>query len=135
MTTEHTPWEVGLGFTVSRNKGAFRGKDAVFAAEQSPRILPAGLVIDHSDSLAGGEVLKLNGEAVGVVNSPCWSHRMNQSLALGHVSPAAASPGTALVAVAEDSSDRQTVWQHWGNGLPVSGRWFIRIVQFRPVGN
>ncbi|WP_271271173.1 aminomethyltransferase family protein [Aliamphritea hakodatensis] len=105
MTTEHTPWEVGLGFTVSRNKGSFRGKDALFAAEQSPRILPAGFVFDHSDSLAGGEVLKLDGETVGVVNSPCWSHRMNQSLALGHVSPAAASPGTALVAVAEDGSE------------------------------
>ncbi|WP_315980566.1 glycine cleavage T C-terminal barrel domain-containing protein [Aliamphritea spongicola] len=77
----------------------------MFVAEHSPRILPAGLVINHSDSLAGGEILKLNGEEVGVVNSPCWSHRMNQSLALGHVSPVAASPGTALVAVAEDGTE------------------------------
>lgn len=105
MTTEHTPWEVGLGFTVNRNKGEFRGKQAALAAELSPKILPAGLVIDHNDSLAGGEVLKLNGEEVGVVNSPCWSHRMNKSLALGHVSPEVAAPGTELTAVAEDGTE------------------------------
>ena len=33
MTDDHSPWEVGLGFTVNRSKGNFRGKDAVFALE------------------------------------------------------------------------------------------------------
>ncbi len=28
MTAEHTPWEVGLGFAVHRNKGDFRGRDS-----------------------------------------------------------------------------------------------------------
>ncbi|MEM7173161.1 MAG: aminomethyltransferase family protein, partial [Pseudomonadota bacterium] len=96
MTTDHTPWEVGLGFTVSRNKSDFRGREALFAAEGHKKILNVGLDIDHSDMVAGGETLSHNGEAVGPVNSPCYSHRLGKSLALGHVSPAAAAPGTIL---------------------------------------
>ena len=33
MTEDNTPWEVGLGFAVSKNQGSFRGKDAVMAAK------------------------------------------------------------------------------------------------------
>ncbi len=104
MTDDHTPWETGLGFTVARNKGDFRGKDALFAAEGKERFLRAGIVADHSDALAGGEKLMLEGEDVGVVNSPCWSRRMNKSLALCHVRPDAATPGTRLEAVGDDFS-------------------------------
>ena len=35
----------------------------------------------------GGESLMLDGEVVGVVNSPCYSHRMKKSLALAHIRP------------------------------------------------
>lgn len=96
MTDAHTPWEVGLGFTVSRKKPAFRGREKLFAAEGEPRVRNVGLVIEHSDALAGGETLSVGGEHVGVVNSPCWSHRMAKSLALGHVAVAHAAPGTVL---------------------------------------
>jgi aminomethyltransferase len=96
MTTDHTPWEVGLGFTVSRNKGDFRGKSALFAAKGKEKILNVGLVIDHDEMVNGGETLSLNGRDVGVVNSPCYSHRMGKSLALAHVSPEAADVGTSL---------------------------------------
>ena len=98
MTTDHTPWEVGLGFTVSRNKGDFRGKEPLFLAEGNEKILNVGLVIDHSDMVKGEETLSLNGDAVGVINSPCYTHRMAKSLALGHVIPSAASEGTVLQA-------------------------------------
>ena len=87
MTAEHTPWEVGLGFTVNRNKGDFRGKAAVLASEGQERFKGAGISIDHEDALAGGEILKLNGEDVGVVNSPAYSHRLGKSLALVHLRP------------------------------------------------
>ena len=87
MTEENTPWEVGLGFTISKNKGDFRGKDAVFAAKGHEATKNICLDIEHSDMVAGGEVLSVNGEDVGVVNSPCFSHRLNKSLALAHVSP------------------------------------------------
>ena len=114
MTAEHTPWEVGLGFTVHPDKGDFRGKKAVLAAKGQERFLQLGLVVEADDMLAGGEALHWNGEEVGVVNSPCYSHRLEQSLALGHIAPQAAEAGTILeVRDGEGFSCKATV-----NSLP-----------------
>ncbi len=101
MTDEHSPWEVGLGFTVSRSKGDFRGKEAVFAREGQERFLLAGISADHGEALAGGETLRLDGREVGVVNSPAYSHRMKKSLALVHLHADAMPPGTALEVAGE----------------------------------
>ena len=109
MTDEHTPWEVGLGFTVHRHKADFRGRDAVLAAEGQERFVAAGIVIDHGDALVGGEILRLDGNDVGVINSPCWSHRLNQSLALVHLQPQAASEGMRLEVSGDDFSGTATV--------------------------
>lgn len=87
MTEENTPWEVGLGFTVSRSKGDFRGKAALLAARGQEQVNNVCLDIDHPDMVAGGETLSLSGKDVGVINSPCYSHRMGKSLALAHVHP------------------------------------------------
>lgn len=95
MTSENTPWEVGLGFTISRSKSDFRGKSALMAAESKPKVLNVGLNINHSDMVEGGETLLLNGEEVGVVNSPAYSHRLGKSLALAHINPGIAE-GTVL---------------------------------------
>ncbi len=95
MTEENTPWEVGLGFTISTTKGDFRGKAAVLAARGNKKVCNVCLDIDHPDMVAGGETLFLNGEDVGVINSPCFSHRMGKSLALAHVRPGLAI-GTKL---------------------------------------
>ncbi|UWQ93161.1 aminomethyltransferase family protein [Rhodobacteraceae bacterium M382] len=85
MTQAHTPWEVGLEFTVSTSKGDFRGKEAVMAARGDEKITNVCLDIKHSDMVEGGEVLSIGGSAVGVINSPCYSHRLGKSLALAHV--------------------------------------------------
>ena len=102
MTAEHTPWEVRLGFTIARNKGDFRGKEAVFASEGKERFLQSGLVVDFEDMVVGEEILLLNGEEVGVVNSPAFSHRLNKSLALAHVRPDVAALGTRLQVLGGD---------------------------------
>ncbi len=96
MTTDNTPWEVGLGFTVNTSKEGYRGQKAVMNARGNEKIINVCLDIDHADMVEGGEELHLNGENVGVVNSPCYSHRLGKSLALAHVHPSAASPGTQL---------------------------------------
>lgn len=101
MTDEHTPWEVGLGFTVNPDSN-FRGKEAVMASKGKERFVAAGIAVNHDDAIIGGEILKLNNEGVGVVNSPCWSHRLNKSLALVHLHPNAAKPGTQLDVVSDD---------------------------------
>ena len=96
MTIDHTPYEVGLGFTVSRSKTGYRGCEALAAARGNEKVDNVCLVIDHDEMVNGGEVLSLDGVPAGVVNSPCFSHRLNKSLALAHVSPDAAGPGTKL---------------------------------------
>lgn len=109
MTSEHTPWEVGLGFTINLGKADYRGKEAVAASRGSERFVAAGVVADHTGMLAGGETLTHQGEAVGTVNSPCWSHRMKKSLALVHIRPDAAKAGTELVIQGEGMSCSATV--------------------------
>lgn len=95
MTEANTPWEVGLDWALSKTS-AYRGKDACMAAKGKEKIKFAGIVVDHDDALAGGEALLLDGKEVGVVNSPGYSHRMKKSLALVHLTPAAAAVGTGL---------------------------------------
>lgn len=108
MTKENTPWEVGLDWALSR-KSEYRGKDAVFAAQGKEKIKFAGIVADHTDILAGGETLLLEGREVGVVNSPAYSHRMKKSLALVHLVPEAAAVGTELEVKGEGMSCAATV--------------------------
>ena len=101
MTGAESPWEVGLGFTVSRRKDGFRGRDAVFALKGQERFLLAGIAAEHDGALAGGEKLTHDGEEIGVVNSPAWSHRMGKSLALVHLRPDCTAPGTRLEVVSD----------------------------------
>lgn len=108
MNDDHSPWEVGLGFTVNSAKQNFRGKDAAFASKGQERFLQAGISVDFSDALAGGEKLLYNGEEVGTVNSPAWSHRLNKSLALVHLKPELVKAGTRL-AVAADGAQRDAM--------------------------
>lgn len=108
MTSENTPWEVGLGFTVNRNKADFRGKAALMAAEAVPKVRNVGLDIDHDAMVGGGEDLILDGEAVGTVNSPAYSHRLGKSLALAHVRPEV-SVGTSLIVKGGGLSTTATV--------------------------
>lgn len=109
MTTDHTPWEVGLGFTVNRDKAAFRGRDAVLAAEGEEKLHNVCLDIVHDDMVNGEEVLAHNGKEVGVINSPCYSHRLGKSLALAHVAPSASAAGTGLTVSGGDIETTATV--------------------------
>lgn len=109
MTTDHTPWEVGLGFTVSKSKSGFRGHEAVTAAKGKEKIVNVCLDIDHDDMVNGGEALLLDGREVGTVNSPGYSHRLGKSLALAHVSPDASSVGTRLQVIGGDINTKGAV--------------------------
>ena len=111
MTEANTPWEVTMGWSVSRKKGDFRGKEAVFAREGQEKVLMAGIVADHDDAVEAGAALTLDGNEVGVVNSPAWSHRLEKSLALCHVAPHAAAEGTQLMLEGETMQCQATVSQ------------------------
>ena len=104
MDDTHTPWEVGLGFTVNKKKGDFRGKEAVLAAEGKEKIKLVGIEVNHNAALTKGDVLQIDGNDVGVVNSPTYSQRLQKSIALVHVDPSHAAIGTKLDVVGQDIS-------------------------------
>lgn len=95
-TEENTPWEVDLGWAVSRNKAEFRGKSAVFELEGKDKVKFYGIIADHDDVVEHGAELSIGGELVGHVTTPAYSRRLGQSLALVHLIPSAARQGTRL---------------------------------------
>jgi len=102
MTTDHTPWEIGLGFTVTKSKSGYRGHEALTKAAGKENIINVCLDIEHPDMVNGGESLLIDGKSVGTINSPAYSHRLNKSIALAHVTPAAAKAGTNLSVSSDD---------------------------------
>ena len=109
MTNEHSPFEVGLGWTMSKNKQNYRGYDAAMQTKNQPRFLNVGLDIQHSDGLAGGETIVIDGQEVGTINSPGYSKRMQKSLALGHIQPQFAASGTSVHIKGESEEYQATI--------------------------
>ncbi len=95
-TEANTPWEVDMGWAVSRKKGDFRGKQALFDLEGKERVKFFGIVADHDDVVEHDAELSIDGVVVGHVTTPAYSKRLGQSLALVHLIPSAAVEGTRL---------------------------------------
>ena len=95
-TEQNTPWEVDMGWAVSRNKGDFRGKQAVFELEGKEKVKFFGIVADHDDVVEHGAELSIDGKVVGHVTTPAYSRRLGKSLALVHLIPSAAVTGTSM---------------------------------------
>jgi aminomethyltransferase len=81
---------------VARDKGDFRGKQAVFELEGREKVKLFGIVASHDDVVEHGAELSIDGEIVGHVTTPAYSRRLGKSLALVHLVPSAAAEGTAL---------------------------------------
>jgi len=85
---ENTPWEVGAGFLISKDKGDFLGRDAVLAKEGKERHVLRGASATSSESIFGEETgLYKGGKKVGTVVGPAYSSRMGKSLAMVFVDP------------------------------------------------
>ena len=95
-TEENTPWEVDFGWAVSRHKGDFRGKQALFELEGKEKVKLYGIVADHGDMVDHGAELSIDGRIVGRVTTPAYSRRLGKSLALVHLIPSAAREGTEM---------------------------------------
>jgi aminomethyltransferase len=109
MTEANTPWEVGLGWSISRKKTGYMGRDPLFAAQGQEKVKFGGVsCASTTDLLEGGAKLLSNGEEVGTVNSPAYSHRMRKSLALVHLRRDVAE-GTILQLRGEEQSLDVTV--------------------------
>ena len=109
-----TPLELGLGWAVGWNKGNFVGRQALLAerARGSATML-VGLEIDHIEFerqhhalglpvpypfMAWRAVIPLHagGEQVGYTTSGVWSPTLKKYIALGHLRPQYAAPGSVV---------------------------------------
>ncbi|MCT2584177.1 GcvT family protein [Actinophytocola gossypii] len=95
MTTEHTPFEAGLGFAVKLDKGEFVGRDALAALGPPERRL-ACVTMDEPESVVlGKEPVYLDGRPAGYVTSAAFGHTVGRPIAYAWL-PASAVPGTRV---------------------------------------
>ncbi len=98
MTTEHDPYEAGLGFAVKLDKGDFIGREALLRRkEEGPRQKLSCLLLDDPGVVVMGNEPVSSGDAlVGYVTSAAYGYSIGRSIAYAWVSPELAKPGTGL---------------------------------------
>jgi dimethylglycine oxidase len=97
MTTEHNPYEAGLGFAVRPNKGEFVGRSAISGttADTVSRRLSCLTVDDGTSVVLGHEPVFLDGRPAGYVTSAAFGHTIGRPIAYAWL-PASATPGTSV---------------------------------------
>ncbi|HEV7872143.1 MAG TPA: glycine cleavage T C-terminal barrel domain-containing protein, partial [Modestobacter sp.] len=95
MTTEHDPYEAGLGFAVRMGKGDFVGRDAL---ERRPhhRRLACLTLDDPATMVMGKEPVRVGGTPVGYVTSAAFGYTIGRPIAYAWLPAALAVPGTAV---------------------------------------
>ena len=98
MSTEHDPYEAGLGFTVKPEKGDFIGREALLRrkAEGMRRKLGCLVLDDSNVTVMGSEPVYHDGEAVGYVTSAAYGYSVRKSIAYAWLPPELAEFGTTL---------------------------------------
>src|SRR4051794_7828726 len=103
MTTEHNPYEAGLGFAVRPAKGDFVGRAAIAglaglddnSADTVSRRLSCLTVDDRESVVLGHEPVFLDGRPAGYVTSAAFGHTVGRPIAYAWL-PASATPGTSV---------------------------------------
>jgi glycine cleavage system aminomethyltransferase T len=97
VTTEHDPYEAGLGFAVKLDKGDFIGREALLRRrEEGPHKNLACLVLDGPEVVMGSEPVYSDGAAVGYVTSAAYGYSIGRSIAYAWLPPGLAEPGTGV---------------------------------------
>lgn len=97
MNEEHSPWETGLGFAVSKNKKAdYRGKAAAQALMGKEKIRCYGILADCDTAIDADADLFQGDKKVGIVTQPALSPFLKQSMALVRIDPSLAKPGIEI---------------------------------------
>ncbi|MGW2022124.1 GcvT family protein [Streptomyces decoyicus] len=98
MTTEHTPYEAGVGFAVRPAKGDFLGRAALegHSEETAARRLSC-LTLDDPDAVVlGKEPVYVDGVPAGYVTSAAYGYTLGRGIAYAWLPASAAVPGTAV---------------------------------------
>ena len=110
MTTEHDPYEAGVGFAVRADKGPFIGRDAIAGRDEASveRRLTCLTVDDGRSVVLGSEPVLLDGDTAGYVTSAAFSHTLGTPIAYAWL-PARATVGTSVEIRYFDRRVRATV--------------------------
>jgi glycine cleavage system aminomethyltransferase T len=97
MTSEHHPYQSGLGFSVAKDKTGFVGAEAlaVLKEQQPEKVLRCLTVDDGTSIVLGKEPVYVNGEPAGYVTSAAYGYSIRKPLAYAWL-PAAVSEGHAV---------------------------------------
>ncbi|WP_019883974.1 GcvT family protein [Streptomyces purpureus] len=87
MTTEHTPYEAGLGFAVRMDKGDFVGRAALEKAEAPRRALTPLLLDDPAAVVLGNEPVHAGGAPAGYVTSASYAYTLGRCVAYAWLPP------------------------------------------------
>lgn len=110
MTTEHNPYEAGLGFAVRAQKEGFIGRDTLAGVSDATveRRLACLTIDDGRQVVMGSEPVFLDGTPVGYVTSAAFGHTVGVPIAYAWL-PATAVPGTNVEIQYFDRRVRATV--------------------------
>ncbi len=95
VTTEHDPFEAGLGFAVRMDKGDFVGRQALEGRSEATalRRLTCLTLIDPEAVVMGKEPVWVDGRPAGYVTSAAFGYATGCSIAYAWLPAEAASPG------------------------------------------
>jgi glycine cleavage system aminomethyltransferase T/glycine/D-amino acid oxidase-like deaminating enzyme len=97
MTTEHDPYEAGLGFAVRKQKDGYVGSRAVAGLSDATvsRRLSCLTIDDGRSVVLGHEPVFVGGRPAGYVTSAAFGHTVGRPIAYAWL-PASATVGTAV---------------------------------------
>lgn len=96
MTTEHSPYEAGLGFAVSLDKRDFIGRDAIAGADRPGRRLVSFALNEPAAHLMGSEPVFAGSATVGLVTSAAYSYGRDRTVGFAWLPAEHAEAGTPL---------------------------------------
>ncbi|BFM48219.1 aminomethyltransferase family protein [Marinomonas sp. THO17] len=91
-----TLWELGLDFTVSKDKTQFRGAIEHFRLQDTLRFKIFGVLLEGDQAAAEGDTLWVDGKQVGVITCAMYSRLTNKSMAIARYDVAYAVQGQPL---------------------------------------
>jgi sarcosine dehydrogenase len=89
VSPDYSPYDAGIGFAVSLDKGPFVGREALLKIKQEGpqwKLCTFTLDSDRPMLLHGGETITCRGKVVGVVSSGGYGHTVGKTIALGYLS-------------------------------------------------
>ncbi len=98
ITPDDTPYEAGLGFAVSLDKGDFIGREALLGKQRPERRLCCLVLADPRAVALGSEPVRVEGDPVGRVTSGGYGYSVERSIAYAYLPAESAQPGQPVEA-------------------------------------